>query len=34
VGRKIEWDVEKKEYTNLPDANRLLRRAYRKGWEV
>jgi len=34
VGRKIEWDVEKMECTNLPDANRLLRRVYRKGWEV
>jgi predicted dehydrogenase len=34
VGKKIEWDAEKMECTNMPEANRLLRRVYRKGWEV
>ena len=34
VGRKVEWDVEKMECTNLPDINQLVRRTYRPGWEV
>ncbi|MCE9604606.1 MAG: Gfo/Idh/MocA family oxidoreductase [Planctomycetia bacterium] len=31
---KLEWDAAKLEVTNLPDANKLLRREYRKGFEV
>ncbi|MGD0093590.1 MAG: Gfo/Idh/MocA family oxidoreductase [Planctomycetota bacterium] len=34
VGKKLEWDVEKMECTNLPEVNKYLRREYRKGWEV
>ena len=34
VGKKIEWDVEKMECTNMPEINRHVRREYRKGWEV
>jgi len=34
VGKKIEWNVEKMECTNLPELNRYVRRDYRKGWEV
>jgi predicted dehydrogenase len=34
VGRKVEWDVEQMECTNLPELNRLVRREYRAGWEV
>lgn len=34
VGKKIEWDVEKMQCTNLPEINQLVRRQYRKGWEV
>jgi predicted dehydrogenase len=34
VGKKLEWNVEKMTCTNLPEINRHLRRAYRKGWEV
>jgi predicted dehydrogenase len=34
VGRKLEWDVEKMECTNLPEVNRYVRREYRPGWEV
>jgi predicted dehydrogenase len=34
VGKKIEWDVEKMQCTNLPEVNRYVRREYRQGWEV
>jgi predicted dehydrogenase len=33
-GKKIEWDVEKMQCTNLPEINQYVRREYRKGWEV
>jgi predicted dehydrogenase len=32
-GRKIEWDADKKQVTNLPEMNRFVGRPYRKGWE-
>ena len=31
---KLEWNPSKLEFTNLPEANRWLRRGYRPGWEV
>jgi predicted dehydrogenase len=31
---KLEWDAAKLEVTNLPDANRLIRRTYREGFQV
>jgi len=34
VGKKLEWDVEKMQVTNLPEINKYVRRTYRKGWEV
>jgi predicted dehydrogenase len=34
VGKKLEWDVEKMECTNMPEINRFVRRTYRQGWEV
>jgi predicted dehydrogenase len=34
VKHKLLWDPEKLEITNLPDANKFLRREYRKGWEI
>jgi predicted dehydrogenase len=34
VGKKLEWDVEKMECTNLPEINKYVRRDYRPGWEV
>ena len=34
VGKKVEWDVEKMQCTNMPEINRYARREYRKGWEV
>jgi len=30
----LAWDAAKLKFKNLADANRLLRRRYRKGWEV
>ena len=34
TGRKIEWDAEKLEVTNLPEANQYVRAQYRKGWKL
>jgi predicted dehydrogenase len=34
VGKHVEWDAEKAEVVNLPELNRLVRREYRKGWEL
>lgn len=30
----IEWDSEKLQITNVPEANRFIRREYRKGWTL
>lgn len=32
--QRLEWDGEKGEITNLPEANDLLHFEYRKGWEL
>src|SRR5205807_5141851 len=34
AGKKLEWDAEKLTCLNVPDVNRWVKRAYRKGWEV
>jgi predicted dehydrogenase len=34
AGKKIEWDGPNLKITNAPEANALLRREYRKGWEL
>jgi hypothetical protein len=34
VKHKLLWDAEKLEITNVPEANKFLRRDYRKGWEI
>ncbi len=34
VGKRVEWDAQKAEVSNLPELNRLVRREYRKGWEL
>ena len=34
VDKKLEWDAEKAQFTNSPEANDLIRRKYRKGWEL
>ena len=33
-GQKLTWDAAKLQVTNVPEANALLRSAYRKGFEV
>ena len=33
-GKKLQWDVEKMQVTNVPEINKYVRRTYRKGWEV
>ena len=32
AGERIEWDAKKMEVTNLPEANRYIRREPREGW--
>jgi predicted dehydrogenase len=34
VGKKLEWDADKLKATNCPEADRFIRREYRKGWEL
>jgi hypothetical protein len=34
LGRHVEWDAAKMEVTNLPELNRMVKREYRKGWEL
>jgi predicted dehydrogenase len=34
AGQPIEWDAKQLKVTNLPEANRFVRKEYRKGWEV
>jgi predicted dehydrogenase len=33
-GQQLEWDAAGLKFKNYPDGNRLVRRPYRKGWEV
>lgn len=33
-GKRLMWDAQDMKITNLPDANKYLRREYRKGWEL
>ncbi len=33
-GRKIEWDAEKMQAKGCPEADRFIRRDYRKGWGI
>ena len=34
VGKKIEWDADKMRVKNAPEAEKYVRREYRKGWEL
>jgi len=34
AGKKLQWDAEAMQFTNAPDANKYLKREYRKGWEL
>ena len=33
-GKPIDWDGQKMQITNAPEADRLLRSEYRKGWSL
>jgi len=33
-GRRLLWDSAAAKITNIPEANRLLTREYRPGWEL
>jgi hypothetical protein len=32
VGKKLEWDSENLKATNCPEADKFIRKTYRKGW--
>jgi len=34
LGKKIEWDTDKMQATNAPEAAPIIRREYRRGWTV
>jgi predicted dehydrogenase len=34
LGKKLEWDASKLACTNAPEAEPLIRREYRQGWEL
>jgi predicted dehydrogenase len=34
IGKKLEWDAEKLRANNAKDADKYIRREYRKGWAV
>jgi predicted dehydrogenase len=34
TGKKIEWDAQNMQVTNAPEAERFIRRDYRKGWSL
>ena len=34
VGKKLEWDPDKLQATNAPEADPFIRRTYREGWKL
>ncbi len=34
VGKPLEWDAERNQFSNNPDANKYLREAYHNGWSL
>ena len=34
AGQKIEWDARRMEVSNVPTANRYVRRENREGWII
>jgi predicted dehydrogenase len=34
LNKKVEWDAAKMTCTNMPELNRMVKREYRKGWEL
>ena len=34
VGKKIEWDAANMKAKNCPEADKFIKRDYRKGWQI
>src|SRR5690606_8830381 len=34
LGKKIEWDGENMKAKGMPEADAIIKRAYREGWEI
>jgi hypothetical protein len=34
AGRSLDWDAANMTFTSAPEADRRLRRTYRRGWEL
>lgn len=34
IGQRLDWDGEKMEFTNLPEANQFVSKEYRDGWKM
>jgi hypothetical protein len=34
AGKKLQWDADKLYPPNAPEAERFIRREYRKGWTL
>ncbi len=34
LGRKVQWDAKAMRCPDCPEADKLIRRSYRKGWEI
>ena len=34
AGTKLEWDTERMQFTNCPEANQYLNPSYRTGWTL
>jgi hypothetical protein len=34
TGKRFEWDGPAMKATNAPEADRYIKRDYRKGWEI
>ena len=34
LGKKIDWDGKNMQATNAPEADALIRREYRQGWDL
>ena len=34
AGQKLQWDGEAMKATNMPEADKFLRRTYRQGWTL
>ena len=33
-GKELQWDGENMKFTNFPEADKMVKRQYRKGWEM